>query len=628
MTSKDTKRVAVNQKTPAYNRLEQVIAHLVKFPEPEKVYELYLKRFIGRLDQRKWSKEKRAQLEKNTHESRVRLLAAILESHTLFQELLEVLPREVVALIHICAHEGDRHDLDLVVGLKVRQLLCAEPPGEREAIQALFRQARTHPAFFMFQVKESWSSWRYDGKVSYISLNSLLKNVILRLVPKHPLCHLRPVPGMDKTGLMFHKDHGAIFQQLPVILTFISQDNLHYSKSGEKILMRSLKKMAEICNIREFYTDGDNALKLMKTSLLADFLSCGATWTAEELNNMPRFIKERIRRFFNYKDFKSYRCRELFHYIKRQMVECDLESDEKKMRTSIWKMFAMLPPEEWVSTHDIARAAFYSHMDFNPFSRNQEFQSLYIRSNFGIDAATRIENKLDVYHAYKFDVLTLPFVKGILFLLGALGLVDLGYTQPENEIYQQCEKPWLSIYDGLKYVRLTTFGNYVAGRRDHFTAKIEIRTSEIEVDEQNTMLSIYGEDPIKKLALDQLGEQINTSSYVVNYQTFLRECTTSMDVENKIKFFRDHISQNPPEIWENFFKAALARINPLETVSDISVFRVKPDGELLSLLTKDPVLKTHVIKAENYHLLVETAHLSKVKKRLAQFGFFMTAMER
>ena len=617
----------MNDKAPAYNRLEQVIAHLVKFPEPEKVYELYLKGVIDRLDQREWGPKERERLRKNSHESRVRLLAAILKSHALFQELLELLPREVVALIYICAHEGDRHDLNLV-WKKVGQLLDVEASEEMKAIQMLFLSARTHPAFFLFQIKNNWTTWGYDREVSYISLNSLLNSAILRLLPKHPLCHLRPVSRINKAGLMVYRDDGAIFQQLPVILAFISQDNLQYSKNGEKILMRSLQKMAAVCGIKEFYAAGDtNAVKLMKTSFFAEFLSCGATWTTDDLDDIPRFIKQRMDRFFKFQDFKSYRCRELFHYIKRQMVEFGGEADEKKMRASIRKMFTMLPPEKWVSTHDVARAAFYSHMDFNPFSRNQEFQSLYIRSDFEIDAATRIEKKLEVYRAYKFDVLTLPFVKGILFLLGALGLVDLGYTQPKNRIYRQLGKPWLSIYDGLKYVRLTAFGNYVAGRTDHFSANVEIKSAEIELDNQSTILTIYGEDPVKKLALEQLGEPINGSSYVVSYPTFLRECTTTMDVENKIQFFREHISPNPPEIWEKFFKAALARMNPLESVSDISVFRVKPDGELISLLTKDPVLKQHVIKAENYHLLVETVHLPKVKKRLGQFGFFMTPGE-
>ncbi len=52
------------------------------------------------------------------------------------------------------------------------------------------------------------------------------------------------------------------------------------------------------------------------------------------------------------------------------------------------------------------------------------------------------------------------------------------------------------------------------------------------------------------------------------------------------------------------------------------ILKVQPDKELIALLTTDPVLKKHVIKAENYHLIVEKKQYSTVKKRLAQFGFF------
>jgi len=137
------------------------------------------------------------------------------------------------------------------------------------------------------------------------------------------------------------------------------------------------------------------------------------------------------------------------------------------------------------------------------------------------------------------------------------------------------------------------------------------------------MLSIYGEDPIKQMALEAVGQQINGSSYMVNYQSFLKECNTHGDVENKIQFFRDNIAIKPPEIWEDFFTKALGRMNPLEPVPDMAVFRVKPDRELLNLLTRDKILKKYVIRAENHHILLRMADFSPVRKRLAVLGFFI-----
>lgn len=66
---------------------------------------------------------------------------------------------------------------------------------------------------------------------------------------------------------------------------------------------------------------------------------------------------------------------------------------------------------------------------------------------------------------YKFDTVILPFVKRMMFLFGALGMVDLGYGPPSNTIHRQYGKPFPTPFDGLHYVRLTDLGSYVAGKK-------------------------------------------------------------------------------------------------------------------------------------------------------------------
>jgi hypothetical protein len=265
---------------------------------------------------------------------------------------------------------------------------------------------------------------------------------------------------------------------LPVILSFIAQGNLKFNKNGNKIIAGSLKKMSEVCGIDEFYLNDDKELKFVKTKLLSEFFGGISPWKPKDLEDLPAFIKDKINRYFSFKEFTAHRCRGSFDYIKRQMIE--------------------------------------------------------------------------------------------------------------------------------------------------FTHDVTIQSAKIEIDEHKTLLSIYGEDPIKQMALEAVGQRINKSSYMVNYQSFLKECYTRNEVENKIQFFRDNIVEKPPAIWEDFFRKLLARMNPLEPVPDLAVFRVKPDRELLRLLITDTLLKKYVIRAENQHLLIRTVDVSKVKKRLTFFGFFIS----
>jgi hypothetical protein len=129
---------------------------------------------------------------------------------------------------------------------------------------------------------------------------------------------------------------------------------------------------------------------------------------------------------------------------------------------------------------------------------------------------------------------------------------------------------------------------------------------------------------VRRLALDTVGKRMTSSSYLVDYESFLRGCSTPHDVENRITYFRSHILEKPPALWESFFQSVLARMEPLKEVNDMRIFKITPDQALIKHLTTDPVLKKHVIKAENYHVMVKAKAYVKVKKVLRELGYFQT----
>jgi len=46
----------------------------------------------------------------------------------------------------------------------------------------------------------------------------------------------------------------------------------------------------------------------------------------------------------------------------------------------------------------------------------------------------------------------------------------------------------------------------------------------------------------------------------------------------------------------------------------------KTSRELLQIIAKDKILKKWELKAENYHILIDAKNVSKVKKRLEDYG--------
>ena len=71
------------------------------------------------------------------------------------------------------------------------------------------------------------------------------------------------------------------------------------------------------------------------------------------------------------------------------------------------------------------------------------------------------------------------------------------------------------------------------------------------------------------------------------------------------------------------FKELENKINPLQHKNDLSVYKINPSEELISLIARDEILKKNILKVEDYHIAIKDRNLGKVKKRLGEFGFFI-----
>jgi len=632
------------KRTDPYTPFEQIVKEGINFRRypHSKINAQYLTALLDFIDPASYGQKKYDSLKKKSKDACIRLIAAALSNKNLFKKLLESLPAQVGILIYLCTwenrHAFSKTELQRLISLKKtgkdqQGKLPELPPAFLPFLKKPFPpkinwdvEVLQNPAFFLFDIRRTWES--YDSKAGYkFNLPQAFIPQLKKVLPHPTLYDVVPVPeqSLDPQVYIVHKDE-QFFEQLPAILAFISQANLEFTKNGDKIKVNSLKKMATLCGMNEFYEKNQGAVKYLKTSSIANFFISGSEWKAEELKDLPIFMKNRIKSYLEFKGHKTIRCREFLNHVKYQRPEYESDKLEKKIRHSFKTLLTLLPRGEWVSVENVVTALCYRDLPTNPFLNGME--------NSDIRMILSRENISSFSHRYYYDrytnvsqtntilTISLPLIKALLFLFGSLNMVSLAYSEPVNDHYQLRDKPYLSIYDGLAYIRLTDFGLFVLDKKRSFSAPIEKQTAKIIIDETRTLLALSGEDPVKRLALESVGKKITTYSYLVDYQSFLNNCSNRKDVENKINYFRTHISKNPPKIWEAFFQSLLARMEPLEIVKNMYILKVKQDKDLIALLTTDPVLKKHVIKAENYHLIVPRRQYPTVKKRLAQFGFF------
>ena len=176
-------------------------------------------------------------------------------------------------------------------------------------------------------------------------------------------------------------------------------------------------------------------------------------------------------------------------------------------------------------------------------------------------------------------------------------------------------------------VRLTPLGAYVLG----VTEKYEVQLASddkvyFELDPQRLIIrSLSDNNPYEGLLTDTC-IPIGNRRYKMNAETFLARCADKSDVEGKIDFFKRYISGDLTPVWTDFFGSLLKRCNPLTSVAqnEYVVYRISPDNKpLIHLLANDPVLRTLVIKAENYIILVETDKKTKFDRRLKSLGYLL-----
>ena len=218
-----------------------------------------------------------------------------------------------------------------------------------------------------------------------------------------------------------------------------------------------------------------------------------------------------------------------------------------------------------------------------------------------------------------------PLIRGALFLFASFGLLDLAYNELRHPAAARFAQTYLSVFDGLKYVRLTTLGAYVCGLSPTFQVS-EATNAQVLLDENNLFISYRGDNRSLQSALEKIGRRAgsNENLYKVDYETLLGDCSTEKEIASKIDLFKQLLSNNPPRLWKDFFMTLQKRSYQLPSLeSDYKVFKLPEDRELIRMFASDEFLKKHIIKAEMYYVLIPKGSVAKVKTYLKKFGFLI-----
>jgi len=612
---------SISIETPAERKIADLIDRIFPANQLKQIYACFLH---GRIfDERNFAINGPFSPHKLTKPDLVRVVAKVYANKDLFVTFFGILPKDVQAVLQYLVWEAGETEAETLERMFSTAIMSrASVRGYRSL--RIRKDISEDYSIFLIRHQSSWEG-RFGRRYTYyLSLPDELRRTFKQHLPQPDGYHFTPLDSIKKTGFTYaNQDH--ILRRIKVYCTFVTQENPQCSRNTGKLLKWWLKRMADYCHIEEFYPDTkDKGLEQCATILIINFLrgaECGIDAAP------PQVLKQLFSDFFSGGRTEGFELLRLLPHVKGGLGEHHRhEKWQARVKKSLLGILKDMPPSKWVSFENIRRYCLYREIDLDILTQQIYRNDLYFTRKGEEDHYPYSERIYIREGRYLMDAITIPLLKGMMFLFAAFGLVDIAYDPPMNQELCGGEGRYLTPYDGLRYVRLTPLGEYVIGKAARCPVATEEETARILLDDQRLIMTIEGKDPLKAMLAARMGERISENCYRVTYRSFLKECATEEGIKKKVALFRTRIARTPPPVWEAFLNEVLARINPLSKREGVSVFRLKQDKGLISLIAGDEVLRQCVLKAEDYHILIATHDIPKAKKRLEEFGYFIDNM--
>lgn len=548
----------------------------------------------------------------------VALLLAVVRDKAMGRRFFETLPpetREVLAAV-----TWERHvnfaALEKTLG---RQIAAANPDERRSHYEPFLLPPEQG---FLVIVKSEESQWGYHSwnekpkkEDHCLLLPDAIRKVFKAFVPPPTGYELQPLETVpDSAGSRYSCAEKAI-SDLRLVAEYIAQGHLKYTRS-ERIALPSLKVLHQMTGGPEFFEDPKhNDLALLRTRLLVGGMAFASEKEREKVVACAD-TAEPVRDLFKKVSANAPFLHEelLGHLAISRNRWCKYDSACVKKLASF---FAKLPAEQWISWENMR--SYHVLRDHLPGLFGQATGGLQAQATEGRNAWS---TSVAVGGGNEFELVGEPLLKGYAFLLAAFGMAEIAYGPPRHTKYHRPKKDYLTPYDGLGFVRLTSLGEYVLGRRNTYevVGRHPSRAA-IVLDEARLLATCRDADKLTELALGQFMENLAPGRYRMTPKSLVGGCRSLEDIEQRIQLFRRVVSPKPPAIWEDFFAKTLARIAPLSLEPEYIVLTLSADEEIRSLLASDPVLREIILKVEGLRIAVRQSDLKKLAKRLEQFGY-------
>lgn len=521
------------------------------------------------------------------------LLEQVFSKKEVFLTIFNTLAKDIQNIFTVIAWEGKM------------------PIKDREKFQEVGKEFATS-----IDLKDEYLFFKMGEEIKkneYLYIDNDIVRVYRAFLPKTRDYYIYSVPENPK--LLKDNNENCIVENLTTYFNFFNDGKLQLSSSG-KLLKASKNDMCRYCNIKEYYNDAKD-LDFLKTETIALFFFL----IKKELLTREYFritnLKNIILDFLDGKNIKGENSVYIGLYLNylKGVKKIDKHNDEiKRGIESIRDAILELPNDEIVTVDNIIKYILYR----DKFTEILDIKDVY--ENIYINEANYERTKILSYFKYKAYIIE-PFIKSILFILSAFGVLEIYYDLPSENNALYLKHGYLSKYDGLKAIKLTNFGKYVLNRQEKYDFKEE-EEGEAILEDDRLIVTILGDSPVKVLFLESIGIKIADNKFKITQESFLKKVSSKKNLFEKIDEFKKKIQSDFNDLWKKFFEELLKKMESVQFMPEYRVLKLEQDKNLINIITKDRRLSNIILKAENFHILIKEEDIEKLVDVLKENGYF------
>lgn len=477
-----------------------------------------------------------------------------------------------------------------------------------------------HQPYHLILFQERYGRyWRQTAKESCrVMLPPALRTQLRKLLPKPTGYDLEPVESIPETVRRYRCDE-TLADDFYIAADYIQQGHLQYTKN-ENIGRKSVRGVSELTMSGEFFPGekSSNKLPLLRHELLLNILaSAGQSLRDAMLANEPDpdlILRGFLKKLFSRPDW-------IHEYALTHVRPLGAPSEyDKWVMPQLRDLLKKFSESEWILATNLQSYVSYRELDFN-FLPTERLQVRIDSESPSYDYS----NTLAVDEQSRAELMDFPLVQSVLFLLAAIGMVEVAYEVPrQHPHWQRPSEKFLTPFDGLYAARLTPLGSYALGLTDEVTFEARARKkAELILNPARLTATCRNIDPVTEMTLLEFMEKVSPGCYRMTRKQMIKNCASESDIQLRVEQFAAFLPVELPPLWQTFLNELADSALALHKECSYEVYQLTNTPELRRLFSEDPVLREKTLKVEGYRVAIRVADQPTVARRLKSLGFMM-----